>query len=312
MSKNKKGKNQKDKPIFTDKEKVHNIKILNSLMDSLEEDKFWCPHEADGYYDEYYGDNPGKVSDNCPCPYDWTALTAKRGNLQEGCFHRCVMRNKPKKVLENKDVINKATKTIIDIIENNPEWCIAKKRDKTLITNDESLLFSKKHKKNIIINESSGNTDNKPNNKMDDKVIGKILAKEPNSELKRLEIDMFVRGSADYKKKPYVSESVVMLSYKDKRKVIYIKKEGLTSSQVMIEGIKAGIDALKNPTIVNIYTHENPGASAFNGKGYNGANKEYIASLVDKVDEGNHKLNFTVSHYMQEHLRKTMISMRNK
>lgn len=149
MNKNKKNKNQKDRPIFTDKEKIHNVKLLNSLMSSLEADEFWCLHGADGYYDEYYGDNPGKVSKNCPCPYDWTALTSRRGNLQEGCFHRCIMRNKPKKVLENKEVIYKATKGIIDIIENNPEWCTAKKRDKMLLTNEESLLFSKKTRKKV-------------------------------------------------------------------------------------------------------------------------------------------------------------------
>lgn len=110
------------------------------------------------------------------------------------------------------------------------------------------------------------------------------------------EVNMYVRGSsvADG------STSVVVLEYNGRRKITVYKNPPMNTHRAILFGFLNGVAMLKEPCIINAYTHCTIGITSK----IKGINIDVKTKLIDLITERGHMLNFNVSTGMQNHMIK--------
>lgn len=123
-------------------------------------------------------------------------------------------------------------------------------------------------------------------------------------ELKKKEVNIYIRGICkntgvyrDKKEGRYAA----ILEYKSKQKVIKGQEDGTTANKMLLKSLIKGLEALKEPCYVNIYT---PTKLGFKSK--NSPNHNLIQSIVEYAYKNNFELKEIVSKEKQKELIKIL------
>lgn len=114
------------------------------------------------------------------------------------------------------------------------------------------------------------------------------------------EVNIYIRGI--YKNTGvYIDKKegryAVILEYKGKHKVIKGQEDGTTSNRMLLEALMKGIESLKEPCYVNIYTPTNLGF-----KSKKSPNSDLIKRICDYAYKNGFELNEIVSKKKQNEL----------
>lgn len=118
------------------------------------------------------------------------------------------------------------------------------------------------------------------------------------------EINLYVRGRADYMKEEKIGGWIAVLEYGSRCKVLKGKDRNVTSNAMIITGIMESIKVLKEPCVINLYTHTCVGF-----KTKKSPNQTLMNKLKDQITIGQHQLKEIISQDRQKELAKMMKSM---
>lgn len=117
-----------------------------------------------------------------------------------------------------------------------------------------------------------------------------------------IELDMYVRGIVDYSKEKSPGKYAVILSCKNKEKVITgVDIEG-TSNKMILKAILEGVKKLNKPSLIKVHTHSLPNINKINSSKKKDSTFNILNDLNNAIKNGNHSLELVCDKFRQKEL----------